>query len=365
MFLLFIVAGCKKDDSMPDVSPTSSFTYTIDPANYKKVIFQNSSHFINSKTKYIWTFGDGDSSSLENPSHIYANDGTYSVVLKVMNGNLIDCSNKQVQISSYFIDSTAIPPIVSFVYSQKGQNVYFTNNSSGLAKDATFTWNFGDGSTSSSENPNHAYTSTGFYNVVLKVTTNYKSYSFSRSVFITESEIAEYDTLRPIPDFVFYYKNSIVYFINTSSFTNSATKYLWNFGDGKTTETSENPSHVYENQGTYNVVLKVSNSKYTITCVKQVDFPYKNKDYNFDKKPIAKFVYSQNGKSILFQNVSSNITSSTTYYWTFGAIEGGNIAYSTQENPFYVYTNSGTYNVVLKVTNDDISDSYSLEITIP
>jgi PKD repeat protein len=194
---------------------------------------------------------------------------------------------------------------------------------------------------------------------VFKVTSNYKSYCYSKSIFVSEANIPAYDTIAPEPSFTYYYNNNVVYFVNTSSYTTNATKYLWDFGDGKATETSENPNHSFSN-GIFNVVLKVSNSKYTVVCTQKIEVPYVNRDYDWTKKPIAKFVYSQIGKGVYFQNASSNITSDTKYYWTFGDGET-----NADENPSYVFAASGTYSVVLKVTNDNISDSYSMVITVP
>jgi PKD repeat protein len=355
--ILIAIVSCSKDESTPDIAPVSEFTYSVDAINKKIVNFQNASHYLNANSKYIWTFGDGDSSALENPKHTYANEGIYSVVLKVINGSQIDCSDQKVVATSVVVDTSAVPPVVMFGYSQKGRQVQFQNASSGVDAHTTYAWTYGDGDTARKENTSHLYSNDGYYSVVLKVTTNYKSYSCSKTIYVSEANIPVFDTIAPVPSFSYYYVGKVVYFVNTSSYTTSATKYSWNFGNGST-DTKENPSLPYTD-GTYTVVLKVSNSKYTLSCSKQISVP-ENANYILNPKPVAKFVYSQEGKGIHFQSASSNIFPNSTFSWTFGDGET-----AKEENPFHAYATAGKYSAVLKVTNQNISDSYSLEITIP
>ncbi|HOT15240.1 MAG TPA: PKD domain-containing protein [Bacteroidales bacterium] len=358
------INSCKNDESLPEIAPKSMFTFSFDPNNTKIVHFQNASKYINQDTKYYWTFGDGDTSIIENPVHTYANNGAYQVVLKVSNSSYSDSYYLSVVVSDKAVDSTSLIPVVSFVYSQKGRSIQFQNSSSGIDENATFKWTFGDTTSSNAENPTHIYNADGFYSVVLKVTQNYKSYSYAKTIFISEAEIPAFDTLKPTASFSYYYQNNVVYFVNTSSNVTSNTKYTWNYGDGKPTENAENPNHTFVN-GKYNVVLKVTNSKYTVTSTQTINVPALQSDYDWSKKPVARFVYTREGKGVYFQNASSNITPDTQYLWTFGTIENGLPATSTLENPYFVYSKPGTYSVVLKVTNANVSDSYPIEIVIP
>jgi PKD repeat protein len=353
--------SCSKvTDNTPVISPVSAFTFSYTSSNYKTVQFQNASHFINSNTKYYWTFGDSAFSIKENASYTYKLDGDYKVVLKITNGNLSDCSVQTVHISKIAIDSSSKAPIVTFVYSQNKKAIFFQNASAGTNPNTSYFWTFGDGLTDIHENPNHTYILDGIYNVVLKVTMNEKSYSFAKSILITASANPTYDTIRPIPMFTYTYFNGTMYFINASSFTTSITSYHWYFGDGDES-TDENPTYAaYPVNGSYSVVLKVSNAFYTVTTEKQIDIPV-IQPVNFDslRKPHAKFVFTKLATGINFQNSSSNVTPTTTYSWTFG--DGSK---STEENPFKSdYIKGTTYSVVLKVTNDNISDSYSTSVT--
>jgi len=84
LFLLsllgLIFTGCSEDDgNAPSTPPTASFDFT---ANELVVTFNNTS---TGASSYIWTFGDGNKSTDENPTHTYAADGSYDVELFATN----------------------------------------------------------------------------------------------------------------------------------------------------------------------------------------------------------------------------------------------------------------------------------------
>jgi PKD repeat protein len=361
-FCLIIVLSCSKEtDNTITISPISAFTFSYNSSNYKIVQFQNASHFINTSSTYYWTFGDSSYSRNENPHYAYKADGDYKVVLKVTNGNLSDCSVQTVHITKQQIDSSAKAPIVAFVYSQNKNAFYFQDASIGTNLYTSYFWTFGDGDTAASiENPNHVYILDGVYSVVLKVTSNGKSYCFSKSILVTSSSNPAYDTIKPIPMFTYSYLNGTVYFVDASSFTTSATTYHWYFGDGDESN-EENPAYsAYSVNGSYSVVLKVSNAFYTVSCEKQIVIPVPLV-IDSTKKPIARFVYTKLPTGYNFQNASSNVLTTATYLWTFG--DGTT---STAPNPpLHPYTNNGSYAVVLTVTNENISNSYSAVVTWP
>lgn len=110
-------------------------------------------------------------------------------------------------------------------------------------------WDFGDGSTSTSLNPYHVYSTAGNYTVTLTATNAFGSDTYSGAVAI-HSVTASFTADSILVE------GSIVYFYST---TTGATSYNWNFGDGYSASV-QNPVHVYLSQGTYNVTLSVSNS---------------------------------------------------------------------------------------------------------
>jgi PKD repeat protein len=82
-FSILTMSSCKKDDDDPDPeNPIASFQFAISETNFLEVIFTN---FSQNATSYSWNFGDGNTSTEENPTHVYSNPGNYTVVLTASN----------------------------------------------------------------------------------------------------------------------------------------------------------------------------------------------------------------------------------------------------------------------------------------
>ncbi len=119
----------------------------------------------------------------------------------------------------------------------------FTNTTVNDA--GTWHWDFGDGTTSVNQNPQHLYASTGFYTVTLTVGTEPLTSQYSMEVF-AQPVAASFIHTAPTA-------GGLVQFASTSP---TAEQWLWNFGDGGTS-IEEAPTHVYQNEGTYLVTLTV------------------------------------------------------------------------------------------------------------
>ncbi len=96
---VFLMTSCEKDEPMPTPTPDapiSSFQFEIDAADFLKVVFSN---FSQNATSYAWDFGDGNSSTEENPTHSYAAGGDYTVTLTASNGTESRESSKTITIT--------------------------------------------------------------------------------------------------------------------------------------------------------------------------------------------------------------------------------------------------------------------------
>lgn len=115
---------------------------------------------------WTWDLGDGNKSAAQNPVHEYSSDGVYSVTLTVVNSK----GSNSTQKINYITVSTQ-PPSSNFLSNITSGNipltVQFTDTSTGSP--ALWNWNFGDGSTSTEQNPTHTYFSAGTYDVKLAV----------------------------------------------------------------------------------------------------------------------------------------------------------------------------------------------------
>jgi len=112
-------------------------------------------------TAWNWNFGDGTTDNSQNPIHTYDFPGTYTVCLIVNNG----CTDTICQTVSV---SCTIPNANFTSVVGNGGSVVFTNTTTPTADN--YSWDFGDGTTSTLENPTHVYTTSGNYTVCLLIT---------------------------------------------------------------------------------------------------------------------------------------------------------------------------------------------------
>ena len=309
--------------------PSAGFSASV---NMDTVSFSNSSSNADS---YEWSFGDGATSTEENPTHIYAEDGTYTVMLIATN----DCGPDTVTQSVTIVT----PPTAGF--SANGTlgcapfTVQFNNESSENA--ASFEWDFPGGNPSSSteENPTVTYEQPGTYTVTLTVSNSAGSNSYT---------LTDYITVVTVPEAGFSASANF----DTVSFTNSsagANSYEWNFGDG-TNSTEENPTHIYGADGVYTVMLIATNDCGNDTTTQLVTIV---------TVPTAGFSAAVTEGcapfTVQFSNESSE--NATSFEWDF---PGGNPASSTEENPTVTYEQAGVYTVTLTVSNAAGSNSYTI-----
>ncbi len=285
---------------------------------------------------YLWNFGDGSTSTLQNPVHIYAQPGTYTVSLVLT--SIQGCSvTLTTSITFGYVD----PISVSDNNACMGDTIYFTLDP--IAAFATASWNFGDGITSSQLQPYHIYTSPGLYSITVTVTdTSGCVYTFTYPTQIRMSN--------PIPGFTMNQSATgcvpfAVLFSNTST---GAQSYLWDFGDGGTS-TSTNPSHTYATPGVYDVSLIAT----SFGCSRTITLD----DYITANGAQANFSFTPDSGclpvAVTFTDLSTNAVS---WSWDFG--DGTT---SAQQNPVHIYNAAPTGPVSLIVTdNNGCTDSISM-----
>ena len=170
-----IVADTNACNSPDSISITVDFSTSIVLAGFQSpdsvclpanIAFTDMS---TNATSYNWTFGDGGSSTVANPTHTYTSSGVYTIKLVVENPNscnLIDSFEKTISIFG--------SPVADFSYLPNPPTpntaLQFTNLSSGAN---IFRWDFGDGTIKTDRDPTHIYQQEGYYTVCLRVTNEY------------------------------------------------------------------------------------------------------------------------------------------------------------------------------------------------
>jgi PKD repeat protein len=140
-------------------------------------------------------------------------------------------------------------------------SVSFTGSATGGTAPYTYSWSFGDGSTSTTQNPSHTYSAAGTYTATLTVTDSSSPAKTATSqVTTTVSAVGNplAATASAVPT-----SGQIplsVAFSGTATGGTPSYSYSWNFGDGSATSTAQNPSHTYTVAGTYTATLTVTDS---------------------------------------------------------------------------------------------------------
>jgi PKD repeat protein len=313
----------------------------------------------NSPTSWVWTFGDGATSTLRNPSHTYTKAGTYTVSLKATNAG---GSNTLTKAGYITVTAAPVAPAASFTGTPTSGvaplTVTFADSSTNSP--TSWVWTFGDGTTSTLRNPSHIYSSAGTYTVSLKATNAGGSNTLTKAGYITVTAAPAI----PVADFSGTPTSGMallaVTFTDRSS--NNPTMWAWSFGDGATSS-AKNPSHTCTKAGTYTVSLRATNGAGGTTEIKTgyiaVGAPTPTPtptpasvlpDASFTATPVS----GQPPLAVQFTDTSSG--NPTQWSWNFG-----DRSTSTIRDPSHIYTKAGFYTVTLTVRNANGSDKVTVK----
>ncbi|MSR63650.1 MAG: PKD domain-containing protein, partial [Planctomycetes bacterium] len=201
-------------------------------------------------TSWSWDFGDGQSANAQNPVHVYAASGLYSITLRATGP-----AGTHLRTRTDLVSVEVAPPGAAFTVAPASGSAPLAAQFSDLSTSnpSSWSWNFGDGATSSAQNPAHVYTAPGLYTVSLTVTSPGGSDTLVLSDLIvvaappTTADFGATPLSGTAP--------LTVAFLDAS--TPNVNIWAWNFGDGGSANTA-NPVHVYTVPGTYSVSLTVS-----------------------------------------------------------------------------------------------------------
>lgn len=330
-------------------APVANFDYTTaclnQPTTFTDLSQANGGGQIIS---WSWDFGDplsgtGNTSTLQNPVHIYNQPGSYFTLLTVITSN--GCTNTMTK--TVVINPA---PTVDFTFTTgcANENIQF-NSSSFVNINTTLSWlwNFGDGTTANIADPQHAYAIAGTYNVTLTISdVGGCIATISHFVNVLQGPVALFNYNIPACS------GSDVQFndLSTANGTPNATWY-WDFGDGTNTTVTApgdpNVLHTYANPGSYTVALTVTNmsgcsASYSSTI-------------NIIVGPTANFTYQTGcqGTPVQFTDISisNGGPAIVAWQWNFDDPMSGTSNISNLQNPSHAFTTSGYFNVSLTTTS--------------
>ncbi|OUV76091.1 MAG: hypothetical protein CBC83_00995 [Flavobacteriales bacterium TMED123] len=299
--------------------PLSAFNATnLSGCSPLNTAFVDTSQSTQAVVAWFWDFGDGNSSTLQNPTHEYNSSGFYDISLHIIDSlgcSSVTTTNNYIQVANApQTDFTANLHIVC-----AGTNINFTDLSTTSTTIDGWYWNFGDGASSTSKNPSHSYNIVGNYNVSLVSSTIGCVDTLSVNNYI--------QVIEPTAFFSETYNCPDPLKVEFTNLSIGADQLFWDFGDGSIS-TLSNPIHVFPSRGTYNVKLTATNN--TTQCTHDYTFPIKITD------PVANFTYLVNPNNGLEDSVGcrphhvhlDNLSQDMSYYrvlWDDGYIGYGRI----------------------------------------
>ncbi|WKN40544.1 PKD domain-containing protein [Tunicatimonas pelagia] len=325
---------CFEEDSalviVNQTLPRVDFSYTtIEGCLPLEVTFTNTTMYADSST-ILWDFGDGTISTEWNPVHTYELSGVYAISLQASNElGVVVREEKTIIVDLSQGPKADFRPRLAQRYI-RNEDIFFTNLSQ---RSDTYFWDFGDGTTSTLEEPTHQYADTGRYDITLIAQNALGCVDTLVKEIIIEPLVPEVDFSYEPPKGC---RPLTVQFRNLSRYA-EADSYRWSFGEGEGRSTEANPVYTYYEPGFYTVTLEASNSA-GVTVVERKEFSvevYETPRAFFNLRPDKAFL----GEPIYFINLSLG---AENYYWDFG--DG---VTSTETNPNHTYETTGSYDITL------------------
>lgn len=303
----------------------------------------DSARFINNSSigggkinKFYWSFGDGViDSTTWSPAHLYA-AGNYTVVLALISDQgCTDTIQKDIEIYPAVVANyTALDVCLK-------QATNFNNLSTGPV--ITYAWDFDDGSTESLQSPSHIYTAAKIYSVKLKVTSAKNCTStITKKVAVHENPLAKF-TAPNVCDG----KNVVFTDKSVIPGNSSITKWLWDFGDGSTLDSTQSPKHLYSVIKQYNIKLKVTSN---YGCADST-----TKIITINPNPVPDFNAVDTMACSPFTTTFQNLTTISSgkivkWLWEFGSINSKSDIKDPPPHTFKNTSNTAPVKFTIKLT---------------
>lgn len=260
---------------------------------------------------HYWTFGDGNESTSNAPSHIYSQTGSYEVCLRQTNGCLAATLCRQIMVCEL--------PQVSLSPHINGRTITFSGD---LNSVVSASWSFGDGSGSSDLQPTHIFESEGIYSI----TAIFKN---ACGEAITRDYPVQIVCPKPISEFNI---SADELHVTTSAAEVPNSVYQWNFGGGMAS--GQSTTFAFATEGSYTICLTVSNQCGVSTACREV---------TVCQRPLISFEVEIEETSVIFVAQASN---TTTLNWTLG--DGSQFQGTSLTHDF---AEPGSYEICLEGTN--------------
>ena len=294
---------------------------------------------------YIWNIGGLKTSSDQNPSFKFEEEGVYDITLTVTDQNQCNVSLKKEKLvtieNKFEVKFASDSSFNCGVGSIPANFKDITNYGQAVGHSFSYLWTFGDGTTSTLQNPFKSYSVAGSYSVTLEITDATDNCTLKES----KKDFISVGGKEPALDVVLENKFCTEYYYRMTANSAGLPAYFEksvDFGDGETMKLGDDEpfKHFFRKAGTYNVKTTYSN-------------PY---DPSCKKTGITTIIIPDGGESFTADQLGScnapitikfkpqNISDGLSYQWEFG---DGTI--SNDSTPTKTYTTKGEFSVGLKV----------------
>ena len=305
-----------------DVCPLENVNFVVDPST--------------TADEFIWNFGDGGTSQVQNPTHFYSDSGYFSVTLTAFNNGCDQALTRNLYIH-------VKPPIAGFTYSVNCNNKRFvvfnnTSKTDPVYGPISYLWDFGDGNTSTGINPSHTYAALSTYTISLTIINGSCSNTFTQVVTLN-NDIADFIVSKDT-----VCKTEIFQLSAVNSLPANIASYEWSYDGGPYTNQGSSVLTSFGTNGTHTISLAITDINGctdTITRTAVV----------FVRGPNAQFSVNNAGacrnSPITFTDLS---TPANIVQWKFDFGDGNTQTFNAP--PFtHSYTDTGSFSVTLIATD--------------
>ena len=308
---------------------------------------------------YTWSWGDGSPNTVgANASHTFADNGSYTVMLSVTDGDGgLTTQSRVVTVANVAPTITVLTVPASGLPSVSVPMSATATDPGGVADPLTYTWVWGDGTPNGTgANPSHSYAATASYTVQLTVTDG-DGGSATQSATIVIGNLAPVITSAVVPGTG---NEGASVSVSAAASDLDPLTYTWAWGDGSPNTTGANTTHTFADNGTYTVTLTVTDGALSATATRSITVANVSPTIGTYTVPAT----SVEGSSISVNSAATDPAGSAdtlTYTWSWGDGSPNVVGAAAT----HTYADQGTYTVGLTVVDEDGgSTSRSSSITV-